>query len=190
MCWVNDMANKTYICSLTQKVLSENQWQLHWLSVEKEFTHFQQVMQLYRRVRKKNRCIGTVIARISLALPGQAFLLYVKDGCSRFDDSHDTHVELDVYKFYGSISNLPMNKKNVSQYISIKSLIMIFILDNTFGATYLMIRINFGTHKMCFKHVFISVDQTVIKTLNCTLLLSVSKLINKIFFYFTNLCPI
>ena len=41
--------------SLTSKVLSENQWHLHWLRVEKEFTHFQQVMQLYRRVRKKKK---------------------------------------------------------------------------------------------------------------------------------------
>ena len=52
--------------SLTPKVLSENQWQLYWLSVENEFTHFQQVMQLYRRVRKKQkkRRIGTVCARL------------------------------------------------------------------------------------------------------------------------------
>ena len=49
--------------SLTPKVLSENQWQLHWLSVENEFTHFQQVMQLYLRVKKKPRGIGTVIPR-------------------------------------------------------------------------------------------------------------------------------
>ena len=41
--------------SLTPKVLSENQWKLHWLSVETEFTHFQQAMQLYRRVRKKKK---------------------------------------------------------------------------------------------------------------------------------------
>ena len=36
MCRVNDMANN----SLTPKVLPENQWQLHWLSVEKEFNTF------------------------------------------------------------------------------------------------------------------------------------------------------
>ena len=50
--------------SLTPKVVSENQWQLHWLSVETESTHFQQAMQLYRRVRKKKytRGIGTVLA--------------------------------------------------------------------------------------------------------------------------------
>ena len=41
--------------SLTPKVLSENQWQLHWLSVETESTHFQQAMQLYCRVRKKKK---------------------------------------------------------------------------------------------------------------------------------------
>ena len=52
--------------SLTPKVLSENQWQLHWLCVEKESTHFQQGMSLYCRVRKKptnqpTRSIGTVL---------------------------------------------------------------------------------------------------------------------------------
>ena len=50
--------------SLTPKVLSENQWQLHWLSVETDSTHFQQAMQLYRQVRKKKkntRGIGTVL---------------------------------------------------------------------------------------------------------------------------------
>ena len=51
--------------SLTPKVLSENQWQLHWLtfcSMETESTHFQQAMQLYCHVRKKNtRGIGTVL---------------------------------------------------------------------------------------------------------------------------------
>ena len=41
--------------SLTPKVLPENQWQLHWLSVETESTHFQQAMQLYCRVRKKKK---------------------------------------------------------------------------------------------------------------------------------------
>ena len=52
--------------SLTPKVLSENQWQLHWLSMETEFTHFHQAMQLYRRVRKKKntRGKGTVLNNI------------------------------------------------------------------------------------------------------------------------------
>ena len=51
--------------SLTPKVLSENQWQLYWLSMENEFAHFQQVMQLYLREKKKKKkrgtCIGTVL---------------------------------------------------------------------------------------------------------------------------------
>ena len=55
--------------SMIPKVLSENQWQLHWLSVENESTHFQQAMQLYCRVRKKKkkkkntRSIGTVLVQ-------------------------------------------------------------------------------------------------------------------------------
>ena len=61
MCRVNMVMTWQTRSSLTPKVLSENQWQLHWLSVEKEFTHFQQVMQLYRRMRKKIRGIGTVL---------------------------------------------------------------------------------------------------------------------------------
>ena len=58
-----DMANNLTRSSLTPKVLSENQWQLHWLSVENGSTHFQPVMQLYLRVKKiKNtRGIGTVL---------------------------------------------------------------------------------------------------------------------------------
>ena len=50
---LKNMADRGYGLSLTLKVLSENQWQLHWLSVETESTHFQQAMQLYCRVRKK-----------------------------------------------------------------------------------------------------------------------------------------
>ena len=45
--------------SLTPKVLSENQWQLHWLCVETGFTHFQQGEK--EKKKKKNHGIGTVL---------------------------------------------------------------------------------------------------------------------------------
>ena len=70
--------------SLTPKVLSENQWQLHWLSVETESTHFQLAMQLYCRVRKKKkntRGIGTVLLIEAVNIFPVVTILWVLSFC-------------------------------------------------------------------------------------------------------------